>query len=353
MSGRPPVPAGVGARPAPYLSVVVPVYNESESIPHLLEQLSAALRPLGRPFEIVLVDDGSNDGSWGVIRGLTSRHPELIGLQLGRNYGQTAGLMAGIDQSRGTIVITMDGDLQNDPADIPRLIEKVEEGYEIVSGWRRQRRDPWLSRKLPSMIANALIRRVARVSIHDQGCALKAYRGEVVRSIALYSDFHRFVVPLSQMGGARVAEIETRHRAREFGKSKYGLSRTFKVIADLTTLVMVTRHADRLLSYFLRFALLPMALGLLGAAWTVGVVLAPGSRSLMVPIGSTMLLLQAAFAIAAFGLLAERMRHLAPAHWRSSERVVARVVDAAGGGRTTVLIRNGEATRLSEGRPET
>lgn len=343
MNGRPSAPA----RGAPQVSVVVPVYNESESIPHLIAQLSAALRPLGRPFEIILVDDGSDDGSWGIIRGLRSRYPELIGLQLGRNYGQTAGLMAGIDQSRGEIVVTMDGDLQNDPADVPRLIEKVEEGYEIVSGWRRQRRDTWLSRRLPSMIANALIRRVARIPIHDQGCALKAYRGEVVRSIALYSDFHRFVVPLTQMGGARVAEIETHHRAREFGKSKYGLSRTFKVIADLTTLVMVTRHADRLLSWFLRFALLPMALGLLAAAWTLAVVAAPGSRSLLVPIGATMLLLQAAFAIAAFGLLAERMRHLAPSHWRSSQRVVARVSEPGRGAPATVLIRHGQAVPLT------
>jgi glycosyltransferase involved in cell wall biosynthesis len=331
-----------GAARAPDVSVVVPVYNESESIPHLLEQVAAALRPLARPFEIILVDDGSTDGSWEIIDGLTSRYPELIGLRLGRNYGQTAGLMAGIHESRGAIVVTMDGDLQNDPADIPRLMAKVEEGYEIVSGWRRQRQDTWLSRKLPSLIANALIRRVARVPIHDQGCALKAYRGELVRSIALYSDFHRFVVPLTQMGGSRVAEIETHHRAREFGQSKYGLSRTFKVMADLVTLVMVTRYPDRLLPWFLRFALLPTVLGAVAAGWTVARVLARGSGSLMVPIGSTMLLFQAAVAIVAFGLIAERMRHLAPAQWRTAERWMAKISETDRAGTAAVLIRDGE-----------
>ena len=335
-----------GLEPAPEVSVVVPVYNECESIPHLLEQVAAALRPLGRRFEIILVDDGSSDASWQVIRGLTPRFPELIGLSLGRNYGQTAGLMAGIHESRGAIVVTMDGDLQNDPADIPRLMAKVEEGFEVVSGWRRRRQDKWLSRRLPSLIANALIKRVARVPIHDQGCALKAYRGELVRSIALYSDFHRFVVPLTQMGGSRVAEVETHHRAREFGQSKYGISRTFKVMADLVTLVMITRFPDRLLPWFLRFAVLPMGLGAVAAAWTLAVMLAPGSRSLMVPIGSTVLLFQASVAIVAFGLVAERMRHLAPAHWRTAERWMARISEPGGQGSQAVLIRDGEVVRM-------
>ena len=330
----------------PYLSVVVPVYNESDSIPHLIAQLVAALRPMKRPFEIILVDDGSSDDTWAGIRIGSAKCPELVGLKLARNSGQTAALRAGIDESRGEIVVTMDGDLQNDPADIPRLVAKVEEGYEIVSGWRRQRRDTWLSRRLPSLIANALIRRATRVPIHDQGCALKAYRGEVLRSIALYSDFHRFVVPLTQVGGARVAEVETNHRAREFGKSKYGLSRTFKVMADVTTLVMVTRHADRLFAWFLRFAAVPLLLGTLSAIWTVWLVSRPGSTILMVPIGATMLLFQAAFAIAAFGLIAERMRQLAPTHFRSADRVIARVFEGRVERPRAVLIRKGEAVGL-------
>lgn len=332
---------------APDLSVIVPVYNESESIPHLLTQLAAALRPMGRTFEMILVDDGSSDGSWKVLGSLAAGYPELIALRLARNSGQTAALRAGIDASRGAIVVTMDGDLQNDPADIPRLVAKVEEGNEIVSGWRRRRQDTWLSRKLPSLIANALIRRATRVPIHDQGCALKAYRGEVLRSIALYSDFHRFVVPLTQVGGARVAEIETNHRAREFGKSKYGLSRTFKVMADVTTLIMITRHVDHLFMWFLGFATLPALLGVASAFWTAWLALQPGSTGLLVPIGCTMLLFQAAFAIAVLGLLAERMRQLAPTHWRASDRVLARVIEPGGGVPATVLIRNGEATRLT------
>lgn len=330
------------------LSVVVPVYNESESIPHLLGQLVAALRPIGRSFEIILVDDGSSDDSWAVIEAHAGRLPELMALRLARNSGQTAALRAGIDESRGAIVVTMDGDLQNDPADIPRLVAKVEEGYEIVSGWRRQRRDTWLSRRLPSLIANAMIRRATRVPIHDQGCALKAYRGEVLRSIALYSDFHRFVVPLTQAGGARVAEIETHHRAREFGQSKYGLSRTFKVMADVVTLIMVTRQVDRLFPWFLRFAAPPLLLGTLAAFWTAWLVLLPGSGKLTVPMGATMLLFQAAFAIAVLGLLAERMRQLAPTQWRAADRVLAHVIERRGATPGTVLIRNGEAVRLTD-----
>ncbi|MBI1797747.1 MAG: glycosyltransferase family 2 protein [Candidatus Eisenbacteria bacterium] len=339
--------AGAARGPAPDISVVVPVYNESESIPHLVAQLTAALRPMRRPFEIILVDDGSDDGSWDALHRAAGACPELIALRLARNSGQTAALRAGIDASRGAIVVTMDGDLQNDPADIPRLVAKVEEGYEIVSGWRRRRKDTWLSRRLPSLIANALIRRATRVPIHDQGCALKAYRGEVLRSIALYSDFHRFVVPLTQMGGARVAEIETHHRAREFGKSKYGLSRTFKVMADVTTLVMVTRHVDRLFVWFLGFAAVPAALGMASAIWTAWLALRPGTHDLLVAIGCTMLLFQAAFAIAVFGLLAERMRQLAPRHWKAADRVLARVFEAGRAAPETVLIRNGEAIRLT------
>jgi glycosyltransferase involved in cell wall biosynthesis len=334
--------------PAPYVSAVVPVYNEEESIPHLLAQLDAALSRLGRPYEIVLADDGSKDRSWEVIRELAPRYPTLVAVRLSRNSGQTAALMAGIDHSRGENVVTMDGDLQNDPADIPKLLAKLDEGYEIVSGWRRHRRDKWLSRKLPSMIANELTRRVTRVPIHDQGCALKAYRGAVVRSMALYSEFHRFVVPLTQMGGARVAEVETNHRAREFGKSKYGISRTFKVMADLTTLVMVTRHCDRLLLWFLRFAVLPLALGLLALGWAA-VAAAGGWRSLLVPTGSAVILLQTVFAILGFGLIAERIRHLAPTHWRNAEKLVANVLDPTGGPPRTFLIKNTEATPLARG----
>jgi glycosyltransferase involved in cell wall biosynthesis len=332
----------------PDLSIVVPVYNESESIPHLVAQLTAALRPMARPFEIILVDDGSSDGSWDVLHREAGGCPELIALRLARNSGQTAALRAGIDASRGAVVVTMDGDLQNDPADIPRLVAKVEEGYEIVSGWRRRRKDTWLSRKLPSLIANALIRRATRVPIHDQGCALKAYRGEVLRSIALYSDFHRFVVPLTQAGGARVAEIETNHRAREFGKSKYGISRTFKVMADLVTLVMVTRHVDGLLPWLLKFAILPAVLGAIAMAWTIWIVLEPGTRSITVPIGATAILVQATLAVVASGLLAERMRHLAPSGWRSSERWMAKVREPGSALPTAVLIRDGEVLRFED-----
>jgi hypothetical protein len=177
---------------------------------------------------------------------------------------------------------------------------------------------------------------------------LKAYRGRVVRSVALYSEFHRFVVALTQVGGARVAEVETHHRAREFGKSKYGISRTFRVIADVTTLVMITRYSDRLLFWFLRFAVIPLVLGIAALAWTVALAAQPNPGSMLVPIGSVVLLFQCVLAIVALGLYAERIRHLAPSRWRSGDRVLANVIEAAGGASTTVLIRNSTATPVSD-----
>jgi glycosyltransferase involved in cell wall biosynthesis len=329
------------------ISIVVPMFNESESIPRLLEELDAALGPTGRAYEMILVDDGSTDDSWNRLRELAPRYPRLHAIRLASNCGQTPALMAGFDASRGRTVVTLDGDLQNDPADIPRLVDKLDEGYEIVSGWRRQRQDKMVTRRIPSIIANRISRFITGVSIHDNGCALKAYRGQVLRSVSLYSDFHRFIVPLAQMGGARVAEIETGHRARRFGKSKYGLERTVKVAADLLTLYMVTRYSQYPIRWFLQCAA-PIAL-LLGLAtyWAISVWLSRGSnvippgaesvRTLLVPIAAVVLLTQAMLAILGYGFFAERIRHLAP---RRSRRVRGRILATLSrdGGEATLLI---------------
>jgi hypothetical protein len=243
------------------LSVVVPVYDEEANVAPLVEGIVAAVRPLGLPFELVLVDDGSRDGTAAALRGLAPRVPELVVIRLRRNFGQTAALQAGFDRARGDAVVTLDGDLQNDPRDIPRLLEALEEA-DVVSGWRRQRQDAVVLRKLPSRIANALIRRLTRVPVHDQGCSLKAYRRDVVECLSLYSDMHRFITVLTMPAAARIAEIEVLHHPRRAGRSKYGLSRVGKVLADLLTIQMVTRFQERPLRGFIALGM-PFLLGAL------------------------------------------------------------------------------------------
>lgn len=323
----------------PYISLVVPIYNEADSIAPLLEQVRSALAPLDKTYEVLLVDDGSVDESWANIAGLRETYPELIGLRLSKNFGQTAALMAGIDISKGEVVVTMDGDLQNDPADIPKLVAKLEEGYEIVSGWRRRRQDKLLTRRLPSILANLVARKVTGLTIHDQGCSLKAYRGDVVRSISLYSDFHRFVVPLTQTGGARLTEVETNHRPREFGRSKYGLGRTMRVIADLTTLTMITRFSHRLLLWFLFFAAGPMLLAIAAMFWTASVFVQPPPRAMLVPTGSVILLIQSVLTILAYALLADHIQHLAPRKTAREQGILATTYDPTDAESTIVLIR--------------
>ncbi len=232
------------------LSVVAPVFNEEANAEPLVCGIAEAVRPLGLPFEVVVVDDGSRDGTLRVLRDLVARTPELVVVALRRNFGQTLALQAGLDRARGDAIVTMDGDLQNDPRDIPRLLAALEHGADVVSGWRKERQDAVLLRKIPSWIANRLIRLVTRVAIHDQGCSLKAYRRDVIRNLDLYADMHRFIAILTMPLGASIAEIEVRHHARRAGASKYGISRTFKVIADLFTIQMLTRFRERPMRWF-------------------------------------------------------------------------------------------------------
>ena len=218
------------------LSIVIPAYNEAESLPGLHSEIAAALKPLGVAYEVIVVDDGSTDATFDTLRRLAAVDPRLTAVQLRRNFGQTAAFAAGFDRARGDVVITMDADGQNDPADVPKLLAKIAEGYDIVSGWRTRRREPALTRRIPSIIANRILAASTGVRLHDTGCSLKAYRNEVVKHVRLYGEMHRFIPALASGMGVRVAEAPVNDRLRRFGKSKYGLSRTFKVILDLLTL---------------------------------------------------------------------------------------------------------------------
>ena len=227
------------------LSIVVPIYNEEESLPFLLDQLLKVLQPMEETFELVLVNDGSSDNSAEVIRKLSFDIPELVGVLLRKNYGQTAAMAAGFDISSGEIVVTLDGDLQNDPADIPLLVNKIRDGFDLVSGWRYRRQDAAISRKLPSKIANRLIGKVTGVRLNDYGCSLKAYRKEVLTDMRLYGELHRFLPVLANIEGARITEVKVNHRARQFGSSKYGIDRTFRVLMDLLTVWFMNRFLTR------------------------------------------------------------------------------------------------------------
>jgi len=289
----------------PELSIVVPLFNEEESLPLLVEKLLLALRPLGRSFELVLVDDGSSDRTADVLRQQAAGAPELVAVLLRRNYGQTAAMAAGFDASRGRLIVTLDGDLQNDPADIPMLLERLEEGYDLVSGWRHQRQDHAVSRLLPSKIANALIARVTGVRLHDYGCSLKAYRRELVEDMNLYGELHRFLPALAFIEGARIAEVKVHHNARQFGQSKYGIDRTFRVLMDLFTVWFMKRFLTRPMYVFGFGGLSAMGIGALLSAYLLAVKLGGAE------IGNRPLLLVAVLALITgvqlfcFGLLSE------------------------------------------------
>ena len=227
------------------ISVVVPIYNEEESIPELVGQVLTAMRSNGEPFELGLVNDGSTDQSAKVLADLSTEVPELVCVLLRKNYGQTAAMAAGFDLSKGAVIVSLDGDLQNDPADIPRLVAKLREGFDLVSGWRFRRQDAELRRKLPSRIANKLIGKVTGVRLHDYGCSLKAYRREVLSDMILYGELHRFLPVLANIEGGRITEIKVNHRARQFGNSKYGIDRTFRVLMDLLTVWFMNRFLTR------------------------------------------------------------------------------------------------------------
>ena len=232
------------ARDLPVVSVVVPIHNEEESIHLLSEKICLACEGLGRPFEVIFVDDGSQDGTLELMREIQRRDGRVRVIRFRKNYGQTAAMTAGFDHARGEFIVSMDGDLQNDPADIPELLAKMDEGFDVVCGWRKNRKDKFLTRRVPSIVANWIIGRLTGVRIKDNGCSLKAYRASTIKNVSLYGEMHRFIPAMSTLADARIAQIVVRHHPRRFGESKYGLSRVYKVFVDIVTIKMIIGFAS-------------------------------------------------------------------------------------------------------------
>ena len=249
------------------LSLVIPVYNEVENLERLVAEINKALDPTSYDYEIILVNDGSTDGSTELMAELHATDPRVVAVNFRRNYGQTAAFSAGFDHARGDIVVTLDADLQNPPSDIPALLAKMEEGYDVVNGWRENRQDGYLLRLLPSKIANGLIARSTGVKLRDRGCSLRAFRSHVVKELHLYGEMHRFIPEMVNNGGFSMAEVPVSHRAREAGESKYGLSRTFRVMVDLITVLFLRNYADRPMHLFGGVALLSGVSGVIISLW--------------------------------------------------------------------------------------
>ena len=251
------------------LSIVVPIYNEEENVRALHESVVAGLSGSGLDYELILVDDGSTDGSYALLKEIAGMDKRVKVIRFRRNFGQTAAMAAGFDAAGGKVIVPMDGDLQNDPSDIPRLMEKIHEGYDVVSGWRRERKDAFINRKLPSIIANSLISRMTSVKLHDYGCTLKAYRREVLEGVNLYGEMHRFVPALASQVGAKVAEIPVKHHERLHGRSKYGISRTMRVILDLITVKFLLGYSTKPIQLFGKWGVYTLFASILSGAATL------------------------------------------------------------------------------------
>ena len=228
-----------------FISIIIPVFNESESIAYLLEEVKSVMEVNELNYELIVVNDGSEDNTHAVLEKLTKNIKELLVISLRKNYGQTAAMAAGFDISRGDIVITLDGDLQNDPNDIPKLISEINTGYDLICGWRFDRKDKLINRRIPSKIANKLIAKVTGLKLHDYGCSLKAFTKEIIDDVKLYGELHRFLPILASIEGARIKEVKVNHRSRKYGSSKYGIDRTFRVLMDLLTVWFMTRFLTR------------------------------------------------------------------------------------------------------------
>jgi glycosyltransferase involved in cell wall biosynthesis len=290
----------------PDISIIIPLYNEEDNVPDLIPRLESVLESLKRTYEVLLIDDGSSDRTWELLKQFRKNNAKLRLVRFRKNFGQTAAMKAGFDLSRGNIVITMDGDLQNDPDDIAHLISKSEEGYDIVSGWRFPRHDPFISRRLPSIIANWIISLSTNVKLHDYGCTLKAFKAEVAKNLDLYGEMHRFIPALASWMGVTVSEVKVKHHPRLKGKSKYGISRTLRVILDLITVKFLLSYATKPIQIF---GLVGLVSGFFG--FVLGLYLAFVRLFMHHPIGGRPLLLLAVlliftgFQFVTLGLLAE------------------------------------------------
>lgn len=296
----------VSVPPSPKLSVVVPFYNEEDSIEPMHAALTSAIDPLTIDYEMVFVDDGSKDRTLQIATEVARRDPRVSVVKFRRNYGQTAAMAAGIEQARGEIIVTLDGDLQNDPADIGPLLAKMDEGFDIVQGWRHRRQDKMLSRKIPSMIANRLIASVTGIPTRDNGCSLKAYRASLIKNIQLYSEMHRFIPAMASVAGPRFTQIKVRHHARRFGKSKYGLSRVYKVALDLLVIKTVTSFTSRPLLWFATLSLPLLGLASVAFGYIVWAELYGSNALPIVPVaGSGLIFFAGAAMLLCGGALAE------------------------------------------------
>ena len=312
------------------LSVVIPVYNEEENVEPLIIEIEAALAALGKKYEIIVVDDGSKDSTFVKLRSIHKRVAKLQVVRLKRNFGQTAAIAAGLAHARGVVVILMDGDAQNDPADIPALLRKLDEGNDLVAGWRYNRQDPFLNRRLPSMIANRLISSTTHVKLHDYGCTLKAMRQDVAKNLRLYGEMHRFIPAIAYERGARIAELKVNHRPRLRGTSKYGITRTLRVALDLLTVKFLSSYSTRPSHVFG-----PIGLGSGFLGFVIGLYLTAQKILYGQDIGGRPLLLLAVllifigFQFVTMGLLGEM---LARTYHESQDRPVYVVGEVLGGG---------------------
>src|SRR3954454_24465101 len=290
----------------PELSLFLPVLDEEENLRPMHAKISAALDALGKTAEVIYVDDGSTDKSLAILKEIAAKDSRVRVISLRRNYGQTAAMSAGIDAARGEILIPMDADLQNDPADIARLLEKLDEGYDVVSGWRKNRQDKLISRKIPSQMANKMISLIGGVPLHDYGCSLKVYRRDVIQDVRLYGEMHRFIPIYASWAGARVTEIPVDHHARTMGKSKYGISRTIKVIFDLMTIKFMASYQTKPLYVFGAFGMLAFAIAMIAGIWALVLKIAQSVSFILTPlpiIAVVMLAISVQFFL--MGLLAE------------------------------------------------
>lgn len=289
-----------------FVSIIVPVYNEEESLPQMESALFAVAEKLGVPFEIIAVNDGSRDRTPEILAEIAARRPQFRVVNFRRNFGQTAAMMAGIDYAHGDVIVSIDSDLQNDPADIPRLLETLDEGHDVVSGWRKNRQDAAIRRNFVSRIANRIISRISGVELHDYGCTLKAYRRDVIKGIRLYGEMHRFIPIYAKWMGARVTELVVNHRARQFGQSKYGLERTLKVVLDLMVIKFLDKYFSKPIYIFGGFGALAIAGSLFSTALMIYLKLFQDVAMIRTPLPmlSAMLFLIGSAAVL-MGLLAE------------------------------------------------
>jgi len=316
----------------PHITVSVPIYNELDNIAPLYERVRTALDALGKSWELVLVDDGSTDGSAAALDAVAAGDARVTVVHFPRNFGQTAAMMAGMDHARGEIIVPMDGDLQNDPADIGRLLDKLGEGFDVVSGWRKDRQDHAIKRNLPSRLANGLISRVSGVHLHDYGCSLKAYRRDILDGVKLYGEMHRFVPIYAAWNGARVTEIPVQHHARVHGESKYGMERVVKVLLDLLVVKFLFRYSGKPIYVFGGFGLLAIACSLLAGVWALGLKVFGGVSLIQTPLPLLAVFLGAVGVLSILmGLLAEMLNRTYHESQAKPVYRVARVVRARPG----------------------